>query len=150
MWSHLSFISCPLCHLSASMQCYILFFKDIYSTKTNILIPSPASWTECRDSRITMNRTSTILEEALEFLPNLCWKKQGITFITRTRRMAHLNSILCYFNLTKQEILHPLLFTGTFIQQDELRKSSQYAFSDSTTMIRVKLKKIKCKIVAQI
>ena len=82
-------IVCSLIHLSSSV-----FLSSFCPTCTvvscslrRVTVPIPifsylhqVPRAELRANRTNVNRITSILEEALEFLPSVCWKEQGCLY----------------------------------------------------------------------
>ena len=82
-----------------------------------LFIPAFALWAELRANKAAVRRTTSILEEALEFLPSLFWEKKNQSFI-RKAEQRHLSSLYWWPDLTEWDILHAWLLFGTLAWQD--------------------------------
>ena len=73
------------------------------------LVPSSALWAELRASKAAVSRTTSILEEALDFLSSVCWGMHAHTLYKRKTNKGIFEHQL--------DDIAPLFLFGTVAQQ---------------------------------
>lgn len=128
------YLFCVPCLSSPAMFSSVLLEESQHSYPYSHTLPG--SWAllqlHCEKDHDNCGRGSAVFSKPMLEETRHCLHK--------SRRMATLISILCYFILHKARNFASFTPHWTFAHQDEVTKSFQCSFLNVTTMIRVNLK----------